>query len=140
MAYQTPHVNNRLRTNTSTCYCHVFLVSRHLWSHQSLRMRFNEFHKIGQREARRFLHIWGQFTSKCQVAFSKEIVGGSHWYWKKFSFGLRSSTDHACVKRGINESKVLSMSRGGRRSPAVACWASDHWVASSNPLRGKFRH
>ena len=21
---------------------------------------------------------------------------------------------------------------GGRRSPAVACWASDHWVASSN--------
>ena len=30
--------------------------------------------------------------------------------------------------------------RGGRRSPAVACWASDHWVASSNPLRGKFRH
>ena len=29
---------------------------------------------------------------------------------------------------------------GGRRRPAVACWASDHWVASSNPLRGKFRH
>ena len=28
---------------------------------------------------------------------------------------------------------------GGRRSPAVACWASDHWVASSNPIRGKFR-
>ena len=26
-------------------------------------------------------------------------------------FGLRSSTVHACVKRGINESKVLSMSR-----------------------------
>ena len=23
---------------------------------------------------------------------------------------------------------------GGRRSPAVACWASDHWLASSNPL------
>ena len=29
---------------------------------------------------------------------------------------------------------------GGRRSPAVACWASDHRVASSNPLRGMFRH
>ena len=28
----------------------------------------------------------------------------------------------------------------GRRSPAVACWASDHWVVSSNPLRGKFHH
>ena len=26
---------------------------------------------------------------------------------------------------------------GGRHSPAVACWASDHWVASSNPIRGK---
>ena len=29
---------------------------------------------------------------------------------------------------------------GGRRSPAVACWAPDHWVAGSNPLRGMFRH
>ena len=29
---------------------------------------------------------------------------------------------------------------GGRRSPAVACWASDHWVARSNPLRGNFCH
>ena len=29
---------------------------------------------------------------------------------------------------------------GGCRSPAVACWASDHWVANSNQLRGKFRH
>ena len=27
---------------------------------------------------------------------------------------------------------------GGRRSPVVACWASDHWVAGSNPLRGSF--
>ena len=36
----------------------------------------------------------------------------------------------------ILSSKVV----GGRRSPAVACWASDHWVASSNPLRGMFRH
>ena len=34
----------------------------------------------------------------------------------------------------------LRHSLGGRRSPAVACWASDHLVASSNPLRGKFRH
>ena len=34
----------------------------------------------------------------------------------------------------------IPMFFGGRRSPAVACWASDHWVASSNPLRGKVRH
>ena len=33
-----------------------------------------------------------------------------------------------------------TVAAGGRRSPAVACWASDHWVASSNPLRGKFCH
>ena len=38
------------------------------------------------------------------------------------------------------EERFFVSSRGGRRSPAVACWASDHWVASSNPLRGKFRH
>ena len=30
--------------------------------------------------------------------------------------------------------------KGGRRSPAVAGWASDHWVDGSNPRRGKFRH
>ena len=35
---------------------------------------------------------------------------------------------------------LITILVGGRRSPAVACWASDHWVASSNPLRGKFRH
>ena len=35
---------------------------------------------------------------------------------------------------------VFSKSGCGRRSPAVACWASDHWVVGSNPLRGKFRH
>ena len=36
---------------------------------------------------------------------------------------------------------VISISFiGGRCSPAVVCWASDHWVPSSNPLRGKFRH
>ena len=39
-----------------------------------------------------------------------------------------------------HDSSFLSCIDGGRRSPAVACWASDHWVASSNPLRGKFRH
>ena len=36
--------------------------------------------------------------------------------------------------------KSSLMGMGGRRSPAVTCWASYHWVASSNPLRGKFRH
>ena len=34
----------------------------------------------------------------------------------------------------------LSCLQGGRRSPAAACWAYDHWVAGSNLLSGKFRH
>ena len=47
----------------------------------------------------------------------------------------RTGTDN------LPDRSLISMTiRGGRRSPAVACWASDHWVASSNPLRGKFRH
>ena len=41
----------------------------------------------------------------------------------------------------VNPCTIITIGElGGRRSPAVACWASDHWVASSNPLRGKFRH
>ena len=40
----------------------------------------------------------------------------------------------------INKATRSPEISGGRRSPAVACWASDHWVASSNLLRGKFRH
>ena len=31
---------------------------------------------------------------------------------------------------------LSSLYQTSRRSPAVACWASDHWVASSNPIRG----
>ena len=45
-------------------------------------------------------------------------------------------SDHVTVCSGED----LDPTDGGRRSPAVACWASDHWVASSYPLRGKFRH
>ena len=41
---------------------------------------------------------------------------------------------------GIDMLEDIYIASGGHRSPAVACWASDYWVASSNPLRGKFRH
>ena len=44
------------------------------------------------------------------------------------------------VKGKIKDEILIHEIAGGCRSPAVACWASDHWVASSNPLRGKFRH
>ena len=55
---------------------------------------------------------------------------------------------HYCMPDDVSAAKssanmILVYDRtnaGGRRSPAVACWSSDHWVASSNPLRGKFRH
>ena len=40
-----------------------------------------------------------------------------------------------------NQMCVFSfIGKGGRRSPAVGCWASDHWVAGLNLFRGKFRH
>ena len=48
------------------------------------------------------------------------------------------TVEHSQPYPDVNEHSSISW--GGRRSPAVACWASDHWVASSNPLRGKFRH
>ena len=54
----------------------------------------------------------------------------------------RLSVEHIlihCVEY-IDIRHLYSYLSGRRRSPAVACWASDHWVASSNPLRGKFRH
>ena len=79
--------------------------------------------------------------------------------WNEKTHGIRLKTkvknmplgEWYLVKKDANEGEgtvlqyVVSMNRhahlkGGRRSPAVACWASDHWVASSNPLRGKFRH
>ena len=48
-----------------------------------------------------------------------------------------SKINHPClVFWGVLVLKLL----GGHRSPAVACWASDHWVTSSNPLRDKFCH
>ena len=54
---------------------------------------------------------------------------------------------HSCVCRAFMRMSYIHayvvcscVCRGGRRSPAVAFWASDHWVASLNPLRGKFRH
>ena len=50
--------------------------------------------------------------------------------------GHPSSSDPDKALRGLSSSDT----DGGRRSPAVACWASDLWVDSSNPLGGKFRH
>ena len=44
---------------------------------------------------------------------------------------------HTSIHTVVSSSPIRRS--GGRRSPAVACWASDHWVASSNPLGGQFR-
>ena len=48
-------------------------------------------------------------------------------------------TENGTIEESIHSTCPVEY-KGGSRSPAVACWASDHWVASSNPLRGKFRN
>ena len=53
------------------------------------------------------------------------------------SFAIEGSSH---TDPGENTPKISEVLPGGRRSPAVACWASDHWVASSNPLGASFRH
>ena len=84
-----------------------------------------------QFESSAYLYIrqYSMFWLKQQIIFqilmmSNGIVssGNSYLWIREFHFGFPVGT------------------LGGRRSPAVACWASDHWVASSNPLRGKFQH
>ena len=47
---------------------------------------------------------------------------------------------HNISYHNISHHNISHHNIGERRSPAVACWASDHWVASPNPLGGKFRH
>ena len=59
-------------------------------------------------------------------------------WWLKFS-GVSVPKLSSCDLSFICSLRSLLFLVGGRRSSAVACWASDHWVASSNPLRGKFR-
>ena len=66
-------------------------------------------------------HMWGM---KCSL-FPEHLI----------SLPLRSSWFHSFI---INF--ICNGHGGGRRCTAVACWASDHWVASSNPFRGKFCH
>ena len=50
---------------------------------------------------------------------------------------------HATCIRYVIQSMFVNHDAALRASTHLymnACWASDHWVASSNPLRGKFRH
>ena len=67
------------------------------------------------------------------------LCGRIYVYWRAKS--IRDAIYLIISKAAMMYGAITLMTReGGRRSPAVACWASDHWVASSNPLRGKFRH
>ena len=54
--------------------------------------------------------------------------------------GVMANKSEMGINYIYNERFSRSLPHGGRRSPAVACWASDHWVVSSNPLRGKIRN
>ena len=79
---------------------------------------------------------------------SNPIIAAEKWCF----IGIKFSSPHnkadvylraALIEIFKNQKNLrfsFAFNQGGRRSPAVACWASDHWVASSNPLRGKCRH
>ena len=71
--------------------------------------------------------LWWEFYSSISLLLIENVIMPT---FKSLIFCMYS-TNHVYLHRP---------NAGGRRSPAVACWASDHWVASSNPLRGKFRH
>ena len=90
-----------------------------------------------------------------KIIYVSYVPGGCMWvhwhgpinvisdYFKDCHFEFRVNRELTKGHMDCSVSSLGSSSRktwGGRRSPAVACWASDHWVASSNPLRGKFRH
>ena len=95
----------------------------------------------------------GDAESQGTCYVNASVVGGCHFH-RAGQAGLAASVSHirVCGGGGGAEQRgrgprvwasfgvALIETSGGRRSPAVACWASDHWVASSNPIRGKFRH
>ena len=58
----------------------------------------------------------------------------------KSTHDLQPTQSNRTPSQPTGEQHLASHPERGQLSPAVACWASDHWVASSNPLRGKFRH
>ena len=100
----------------------------------------------------RFIKEHSGYSVACQICRRPAIIvslGPSHaTHLDKCQLGQGTwflPTLTACSRSSIPTSSRRGISppykyKGGRRSPAVACWASDHWVASSNPLRIKFRH
>ena len=76
----------------------------------------------------------GQFSKRSCNTFSSTSVCGIYIAYINTYKPSTCRPSHAICPRSS------TLMYGGRRSPVVACWVSDHWVASSNPLRGKFRH
>ena len=101
---------------------------------QKLCMHFCQFHKLHLDPS---LYLDGK-----QIPVVKEYIFLGIMFDNKLTFIPPIQYLKSKCKNALNVLKVVSHtgSQGGRRSTAVACWASDHWVASSNPLRGKFRH
>ena len=81
---------------------------------------------------------------KCVVVGTRNNTHNTiqHILLKCVVVGTRNNTiQHILLKCVVgtrnNTHNTIQQHGGGRRSPAVACWASDHWVASSNPLQGQ---
>ena len=88
-------------------------------------------------------------TSDCLVCYSYRsyLLILVKWVFMRlsqtYSLLLGTITIHSTVKQlgiPVMHPGYTQGWRGGRRSPAVACWASDNWIASSNPLRDMFRN
>ena len=82
--------------------------------------------------------IWYYLFKIKQIHINMTGCFASPQVMLSFQQYIASSVTKCYNMEQLQDTPTLYM--GGRRSPAVACWASDHWVASSNPLRGKFRH
>ena len=141
------------------CVCiHIFIVAFlsivDILFFSDLSTKANEivdmslvFHKISNIQF--FCQVTGQAINKHDVYFGPPCAHCSGQTGSIMSRGQRGeSNDEPCLlvcstqrpQSSDHSTSGLLRPPGGRRSPAVACWASDHWVASSNPLRGKFRH
>ena len=115
---------------TSPFFYHIFLETSHIPFHVNIRLALNieqtsvlcDIHGPPPRTTKPRSSTYSAGHPRGSAPISGPDLGAHLW---------RHTSPHELT---------LTTHLGGRRNPAVACWASDHWVASSNLLRGKFRH
>ena len=140
----------------------VMFFNKSLWSWKSIKLvRVISFFLFLYSTNR--IHLWNgslnrqisdNFDPKGAIVTSKGHISlcnmawwcqlSKHFFFFKFHHKMARNANYfrstKMTKLNNITTSLFCEPGGGRRSPAVACWASDHWVASSNPLRGKFRH